>query len=421
MLLLASLALAGNTLVGDALRVAYNSGGTWNDSSVGSGLQALVGQDWVEFTYAGETYAMFSLAYTAGGESRAFWANSALGNSALVLEATDESSPVEQRLRHDYLTTELTVVKTESFPTSGHGMIVRFYIVNDSDTTVSDLRLALATDPDPEVASTGAYETLNDAIDLDGDGTTDWSVSTGATTGAALALGGCGELMFEAGHFADWTAETGADMALVDGAGALGDWAAGVRYSAEVDLDPGEGVAVAFLVGTGEGEAAAMESTSGLCCDIDGDGHDGADCGGDDCDDAEPSAFPGGVDTPYDGIDGDCVGGDDDDLDGDGYAGVEAGGDDCDDGDAAVNPGAEEVWHDGTDQDCDGQEDDEDGDGYSLARDCDDTDPSIYEDCPEADKAGVSAEGDCGCSTATSPVLGAVLAASLLARRRLLA
>ncbi len=42
------------------------------------------------------------------------------------------------------------------------------------------------------------------------------------------------------------------------------------------------------------------------------------------------------------------------DIDGDGYDSDEAGGDDCNDSDPNVNPGVEEILDDGIDQDCDG-------------------------------------------------------------------
>ena len=99
------------------------------------------------------------------------------------------------------------------------------------------------------------------------------------------------------------------------------------------------------------------------------------------------------------------------DLDDDGYEGVEFGGDDCDDGNGAVHPGASETC-DGLDQDCDGEIDedaesgtllfyaDADGDGHGYpgttttaceapegysgdASDCDDTAAEIYPGAPE--------------------------------------
>lgn len=65
------------------------------------------------------------------------------------------------------------------------------------------------------------------------------------------------------------------------------------------------------------------------------------------------------------------------DEDGDGFSAA----DDCDDTDATVYPGAEETWYDGIDSDCAGDDDyDQDGDGEqgdTAGPDCDDTDPAV--------------------------------------------
>ena len=118
--------------------------------------------------------------------------------------------------------------------------------------------------------------------------------------------------------------------------------------------------------------------------DWDGDGFIAGVAGGDDCDDDDPTVHPGAAELPYDGIDQDCDGDDLRDVDGDGYDGWAAGGPDCDDGAFAIHPDAIEVPYDQIDQDCDGDDLlDVDGDGWEgagepPALDCDDNDPAIH-------------------------------------------
>ena len=89
-----------------------------------------------------------------------------------------------------------------------------------------------------------------------------------------------------------------------------------------------------------------------------------------DCDDGDPTTYPGATDEPYDGVDADCAGDDDYDDDADGYVpdeyagavtdGVDGSGllpsGDCDDTDPGVHPDVEEVEGDGVDSDCDGSD-----------------------------------------------------------------
>ncbi|MCO4772676.1 MAG: hypothetical protein KDA24_21775 [Deltaproteobacteria bacterium] len=102
-----------------------------------------------------------------------------------------------------------------------------------------------------------------------------------------------------------------------------------------------------------------------------------------DCNDADDSVSPDASETLGNGIDDDCDGTVDQgttDLDFDGYAML---GGDCDDGNPTVFPGAPELV-DGVDNDCDGQVDegttatDDDGDGVTEAGgDCNDADPTV--------------------------------------------
>ncbi|MDG1480426.1 MAG: putative metal-binding motif-containing protein, partial [Myxococcota bacterium] len=186
--------------------------------------------------------------------------------------------------------------------------------------------------------------------------------------------------------------------------------------------------------------------------DADGDGAGDPDSGietcapeqglvetGEDCDDTNPAAFPGGEEV-CDGADNDCDGDTDEgvttthyeDGDGDGFGdpgsttescdlptGYAGAAGDCDDGDAAVNPDATEVC-DGIDNNCDGDTDtdavdqdtwyaDADADGFGDASssttgceepsgyvsddtDCDDTEIAVN---PDADEVCNGVDDDC--------------------------
>jgi hypothetical protein len=157
-------------------------------------------------------------------------------------------------------------------------------------------------------------------------------------------------------------------------------------------------------------------SCGGPCADSDLDGHTDATCGGTDCNDANPTTYPGSPEICADGEDNDCNGlvdGADTscacpDIDGDFYQGSTCGGPDCDDLDPSVNPGVFENCFNGTDDNCDGVDDaadpacafgcpDNDVDGYSdLAcggSDCDDLNQSVYPGALEACSNGI--DDDC--------------------------
>ena len=142
------------------------------------------------------------------------------------------------------------------------------------------------------------------------------------------------------------------------------------------------------------------------CDDDDGDGYgDGPDCIDWDCNDANPDVHLGAAEICGNGIDDDCMDGDeacpqtceDEDEDGFGVGGA-CDVQDCDDEDPNVNPAMDEICGDGTDQDCDGVDpecvtcDDPDGDGYGEGEDCDG--PDCNEADPDANPGATEICGD---------------------------
>ncbi|MCB9670850.1 MAG: putative metal-binding motif-containing protein [Alphaproteobacteria bacterium] len=407
--LLVRLAFGGVVVSGDDIRVAYDDDGLWNWDVQQSGFEVRdpATNTWIDVTWPITPWVAFTVEFDSAAGPQKYKVDTYTPINQLTTVSLQETSYGNRKeVQIVWLAGPVRITRTETWSTSGQAMTVFIVAENTGTGTLNNFRMQVAADPDQDVGPYGesmcdtpgsacSYHEVDDTIDADTDGLKDYVYSAGYYSGLTFGFGACDPGLDELGHTAFYS---DADGVYLDLEGAVQDYSIHWRARENV-FSPGEiigrGVVVTYAT-THELAGSRYVFGRSVCNepDFDQDGHYDPYFGGDDCDDFDPAAHPGGTEVANDGVDQDCDGQDlvtydcFQDLDGDGYGstlstdsadadctdpGEASNDDDCDDTQSTVHPGSTEIPNDGVDQDCNGQDlidtsaDDTDGDGLTDA------------------------------------------------------
>lgn len=451
---------AQQTISGDHIAIDYNSDGLWVDSSAdtdgdgfadGGGLRVRSSSTgtFQNVTYPGTPWQQTSIHYkkNSGGAATVYSGNET-GASWTTTSESDISTSTIKGSEYEFTAGVLDVVQTDKWLVKGKVIQMNYAVTNSGTKTAYDVMVVHGMDVDVDYDTYADFDTYNDSVDTDSDGTLDYVKSEGEQSGWTVSYGICDATLQEVGH-SSWS--TSPTVAFVDDGDVAADRQMHIRHKAG-NLAAGASIEFSFVLvfDTSPANAEKLYTTNvgtACGCDSDGDGFDAISCGGSDCNDADASIYPGAPEY-CNSVDDDCNGIIDDDYavdavdwyaddDGDGYGdlttvdtacdaatGYVADDTDCDDTDKDVNPGADEVCN-GIDDDCDTLIDDKDpsldltststyykdsdSDGYGDPgsstdsctaptgyvtddSDCDDTDPKVN---PAASEICNGIDDDC--------------------------
>ncbi len=360
-LLASAPAHAQQVLGGDYVRITYNESGTWNEGGLGFAVRDDPSASFVDLTASGDPWHQFSLRYDFDTSTLNASTNASTSVSDTMWQVTSDANQSSgDELQHWFNTPSplvLDVTKEETWDVTSRVVQVRIIVANTStDFDVVDLRANYGVDPDIVVDSGDLLSSANDAVDIDGDGIDDYAIASGLVSDWSMLFGACEPAIQDVG-FTDFN--TDPDVAFADWDNTPGDYTQHWRHT-EPFIPPGAVQVFHLLVAFGENATEAEDNyldaiSDGLCpdCDLDGDLFADVGCGGNDCDDLDPTTIPGAPES-CDLVDSDCDGSLSDEF---------------------------------PDQDVDGIPDcvdpDDDNDGDPDVTDCEPLNPSVYTDAYE--------------------------------------
>ena len=199
-------ALGGQTLTGDYIEATYSDDGVWNWDSTTSGLRVRSSSSgsFIDVTYPGTPWNHIHVEYDLSGTSYDYYVNSDSGTSITVSDEDNLSTSSDFISYYVYEAGDLLITKVERWSAASKVMYVGFEVANLGSNDVSNLRLVHAIDPDTDQNIYSDYNTLNDVLDLDSDGTSDWVESVGPSSGWTVGYGACEPSLSDLGHNASW-------------------------------------------------------------------------------------------------------------------------------------------------------------------------------------------------------------------------
>jgi hypothetical protein len=227
---------------GDFIKVAYNSDGTWNDTTA---MGFMIGDGegtYHEACYYGSPWQQVSVEYSAGGTAYNHTGNFSARSWSWTTVCSDSLDTGEVKgVIHQWDVADISITKTEIWEAGGAVSRVWFDVDNHGDA-IEDLRLMFGVDPDHDYDSHSSFSTENDLRD-DGH----YAESVGPGSRWTLSFGACDLDNDELGH-TGWASD--ADAVFSDYEGAASDNTMHWRHT-EDSVGPGATASFGFLITVG--------------------------------------------------------------------------------------------------------------------------------------------------------------------------